>query len=105
MYVHCHKCGWEQDDFYSENGYNPAKFLSSLNKDLFGNLEEIIHCGEYKNGIPLHPDITKREWIARYYDDFAKRIREMKWVTVEQFYNDPNKVCPKCGSSNYLDTD
>jgi hypothetical protein len=105
MFVHCHNCGWEQDDFYSINGYNPTSFLASLNEDLCGNrLDDIVHCGEFVNGIPIRSDITKREWIARYYEQFARHIREMKWVTAERFYADPDKVCPKCGSDK-LDLD
>lgn len=24
-YLHCHGCGWQQDDFWSEDGYNPFR--------------------------------------------------------------------------------
>lgn len=106
MYVHCHDCKWEQDDFYSIDGYNPAKFLAdNYNKDLFGlDIDKLTVCREFKNGIPVYPDMTVREIIASHYEAFAYRIRSMKWITVEDFYNDPNKVCPRCGSEN-LDTD
>lgn len=104
MYVHCHNCNWQQDDFYSPDGYNPANWLLGLNKDLFGNLDEIVQCGEFAQGKPIRPDITKREWIARYYEQFARHIREMKWITADSFYADPDKVCPKCGSTD-LDLD
>lgn len=104
MFVYCRKCGWSQDDFYSRDGYNPTKFLIGLNEDLFGDLDKIVHFEELVDGKPLYPDITVREWIARYYEEYAKRIREMKWVTADDFYNDPNKVCPKCGSDD-LSTD
>lgn len=103
MYVHCHNCKWEQDDFWSEDGYNPAEFLAGLNRDLFGDLNETVTCGEYVGGKKIRPDITKREWIARFYEQYAKHIRTMKWITAEQFYADPNKACPRCGSA--LDSD
>lgn len=102
MYVRCAKCGWEQDDFWSRYGYNPANFLVGLNDELFGNLDEVIRCGEYVKGKPIRPDITVRERIANFYEHFANQIREMKWVTVDDFYNDPNKVCPKCGSDDLI---
>jgi hypothetical protein len=105
MFVHCHNCNWQQDDFYSVDGYNPVRVLKDLNEYLCGDkIDEIIHCGEFVNGKPIRPDMTQREWIARYYERFAKHIREMKWITAEQYYADPNKVCPKCGSSK-LDLD
>lgn len=108
MFVHCHKCGWEQDDFYDKS-YNPSKFLSrEYDETLFGSqtskLNEIIHCCEFINGIPIRPDMTMQENIARWYEYFGRRIREMKWTTYDQYYKDPNKVCPKCGS-NELCTD
>jgi C4-type Zn-finger protein len=33
-YLHCHSCNWRQDDFYSVDGYNPAKYLKSWMKSL-----------------------------------------------------------------------
>jgi hypothetical protein len=48
--------------------------------------------------------ITKREYVARYYEKFVNNIRGMKWVTKEQWYVEKNKVCPRCGSDK-LDTD
>ena len=66
--------------------------------------KELKRLYEFVNGISIRPDITKREWIARYYEQFARHIREMKWVTAERFYADPDKVCPKCGSDK-LDLD
>lgn len=108
MYVHCHSCPWQQDDFY-DAGYNPAKWLSeAFDRYLFGDkineLGKTIHCGEFVNGKPLRPDMTQQEFIARYYEQFGRHIREMKWTTVEQFYADPDKRCPECGSTE-LDLD
>lgn len=102
-FLHCHNCDWEQDDFYSETAYNPAKYLLGWNKYLCGNKidEQFSDDADYlrRNG-----PISTREVIARQYEKFAKRIREMKWITWEQWNQEPNKVCPKCGSDN-LDID
>ena len=49
-------------------------------------------------------NITTREVLAREYEKFGKRIRNMKWITYDDFKNDLNKVCPKCGSKD-LDID
>ena len=50
------------------------------------------------------PNMTQQENIARWYEHFGRKIREMKWTTYEQYCNDPNKICPKCGSDK-LDLD
>lgn len=104
MYLHCHSCDWSQDDFYSEVGYNPSRYLSSWNDRLCGEKsknidEQFTDDSEFlKNNGP----ITTREVIAREYENFAKRIREMKWVTYEQWIREKdNAVCPKCGAKNF----
>jgi hypothetical protein len=94
-YLHCHNCDWEQDDFYSIDGYNPAKSLADWNE---------ILCGERLSERMNGDGKTFREAIAQDYEKFARRIRNMKWVTWEQWKAEPIKVCPKCGSRN-LDID
>lgn len=107
-YLHCHNCSWSQDDFYDPKGYNPAEFLKSWNDVLCGEDrhkidEQFTDDAEFlrKNG-PL----TTREVVAREYEKYAKRIREMKWITWDDFRNDKeeNKICPQCGSDD-LDID
>lgn len=98
VYVHCHSCGWSQDDFYSMDGYNPTSFLKSLNKDLCGDIDRKIRVNDGKT------ETTMRKYIAKMYEDYARRIRKMKWVTYDKFRNDPDKICPICGSTN-LDLD
>jgi hypothetical protein len=103
-YVHCHSCGWSQDDFYSVDGYNPAWFLLFWMKELcsenidqsFSNDSEFLR----ENG-----DITTREVIAREFEEYAQRIRNMRWVTYEQWKKDPDRtICPECGQEE-LDID
>jgi hypothetical protein len=107
MYLHCHNCDWSQDDFYHED-YNPTVYLEEWNKYLFGE-------GKHKLDKPFTDDagflrrngnITMREVIAREYEKYAKSIRQMRWITFEDFENEKevNKVCPKCGKNN-LDLD
>lgn len=108
-YLHCHNCDWSQDDFYS-NGYNPAKYLMDWNDSLFGDRfdkldKQFTDDSEFlrENG-----PITTREVIAREYEHFAKKIREMKWVTYESFQKDKKlglAKCPGCGCSNKFDID
>jgi len=102
-YVHCHSCDWSQDDFYSPDGYIPAKSLADWNDSLCGDKldEQFTDDALF---VKENGPITTREVIARDYEKFAQRIRDMKWVTEEQYRNDPYKVCPKCGEES-LDVD
>ena len=93
MRVHCHNCEWSQDDFYDKD-YNPTKSLEFWNPSLFGSeVSDIDHI------LLPEKDLTVREAIAQAYERRAYHIRNMKWFTLEQYHNDPNKVCPVCGSS------
>lgn len=104
-YVHCHSCGWQQDDFYDEN-YNPAQFLSNWNYQLFGKDRKHLDKLFSDDALFLKENgsITTREMIAREYEKYARRIRKMKWITYEDFKNDTDKKCPEC-SSDDLDID
>lgn len=108
-YLHCHKCGWSQDDFYHK-GYNPAEFLTNWNDELFGE-------NRFKLDQPFPGDsqwvkengaITYREVIAQEYEKFARRIRNMKWVNYDDFLKDKKEgiaECPSCNSKTDFDVD
>jgi len=104
-YLHCHNCDWAQDDFYHK-GFNPASFLGHWDKYLFGARPDEIdrQFTNDSNFLREFGSLTVREVIARDFEKFAQNIRKMKWITFEQWRDEPNKVCPKCGSSE-LDID
>lgn len=104
-YLHCHSCGWQQDDFYDEH-YNPAISLSDWNDNLFGEKRHKLDKQFTDDAffVKENGPITTREVIARAYEKYARRIRNIKWVTYEDFKNDPDKKCPECGSED-LDID
>ena len=103
-FLHCHTpgCYWEQDDFYSPDGYPLTYLKYSIQElcNLDNNLEEqYSDCSEFlaENG-----PISLREVIARDFEKFADRIRNMPWPTEEHWKRDKDKaVCPKCGLSNF----
>lgn len=99
-FVYCENCRWSQDDFYSINGYNPASYLKSWMGSLCdNNIDEPFTDDE--DFIKRNGNISRREVIAREFEKFSKNIREMKWITSEQFYKDRENgkaVCPICGS-------
>ena len=92
-FLHCHDCGWSQDDFYSPDGYNP--FRESDIADLRRNL--------FKDEIKLERGtVTGREFVIMELKRMVTRIESMvvmtdeKWKRVKQDW-----VCPKCGSKNW----
>ena len=92
-FLHCHSCDWSQDDFYSVDGYNPASSLKSWMKDLCSpGIDEQFAGGS----------LSRREVIAQEFEKYAERIRDMKWVTWEQWQKDRKMaVCPNCGAKDF----
>ena len=100
-FLHCHSCLWEQDDFYSVDGYNPAKYLKSWMKQLCSDDidRQFTDDSEF---LKQNGPISTREVIAQEFEKFAKRIRNMKWITYEQWEKDrKTAICPNCGSRNF----
>jgi hypothetical protein len=102
-FLHCHtpNCHWEQDDFYSLDGYNPAEYLKSWMEQLCADDVDEQFSTDIQFVKELGP-ISKREVIAQEFEKFADRIRKMPWVTWEQWERDrETAVCPKCGQRNF----
>ena len=102
MYLHCHKCGWSQDDYWTKS-YNPIRFLLNWEEELLNEKFNQLFPGEKDT-----KGMTYREVIALELEKHAKIIRNMKWVTHEEFLNDYHTgkaKCPKCGSSKDFDID
>lgn len=103
-FLHCHSCNWSQDDFYSPDGYNPASCLASWNDHLCGDKADKIDelFTDDAEFLAENGPITTREVLAREYEKFARRIREMKWITWEHWQREKDvAVCPKCGARNF----
>lgn len=97
-YVHCHECGWSQDDFWTES-FNPVRFLLNWEQDLLEkDLDE-----QFTNDasfIEENGDISRREVIARACERAAAKIRGMHFMA----YPDMSTAkCPQCGHA--LDVD
>ena len=60
-------------------------------------LERLQELVPYKEG-----KITRQQLISIELLDWAERILGMKWITYEQFKDDPKKTCPKCGSEHLI---
>ena len=49
-------------------------------------------------------EVDVRQFVAYFLERIAKSIRNMYWMTEQDYFNDSDKRCPKCGSSD-LDID
>ena len=92
-YVYCRKCGFEQDDFWSDT-YNPISRLKHWENLLVnGKIDNLFSdCNSF---ISEHGNITTRELIARECEQSAKIIRETVYRTEKEWY-ESHKVCPMC---------
>ena len=101
-YLHCHKCGWSQDDFWTK-GYNPIRFLL--------NWEEELLNEKFNEQFPGEKDtrgLTYQDVIAKELERHANTIRKMKWRTQDEFFKDHKAgiaKCPMCGSRDHFDID
>ncbi len=131
-FLHCHACGWVQDDFWSKQGYNPFRqdivdnwknllFRDQipLDKSLIDEMklpykeyEEIIQLDPVKNkngiefaGFEMNYYVDTKKFIAYELRRLADRIENMEVKTEEEFMKIKNTwVCPVCGSKDW-DTD
>ena len=93
-YLHCHNCDWSQDDFWSKD-YNPIRFM--LNWE-----EQLLDSKKIKEKFP-NDEKTYQEIIAEQTERAARRIRNMHYMSIEEYRNSDRK-CPKCGKQR-LDVD
>lgn len=121
-FLHCHNCLWSQGDFWEvpesqggkKYGYMTIqqhdfdtwiRLLSDavqdpLNKLTTTEFDKSI-CRDY---FGTCKEIDVRQYVAWAMECRAKTIRNMHWLTYEQFKADPHPRCPNCGSRN-LDID
>jgi hypothetical protein len=113
-YLHCSECNWEQDDFWSIDGYNPLReedidFIRHIFRNGMRGEDAIMDIWmakdeglEYKekNGA-AHVDF--RVYVAWELERLAKKFRNMKWATSKDFQTDPLPQCPQCGSIDALE--
>jgi hypothetical protein len=103
-FVYCRNCDWEQDDCWSES-YNPFKrLLDWQDRLLEKNLDEKLDGYFDKNALEEWGLVGKtwRDFLINELTISQNRIKNMKWKTEKDFKNDPDKKCPKCGSSKHL---
>ena len=117
MFIYCSRCDWNQDDFWSDD-YNPieknAENLAELIKKAIDQeqpqrLVSTDRTEAVKQGMPFDIDrngnaqVDIRDYLAKKLENLGRRIREMHWLTKEDFDQDTNQTCPRCGSTVRMD--
>jgi len=115
-FLHCHNCSWEQDDFWSAEGWNP--FCKSQIEDLRDTLrrglkgEKIKLDAHFAKDLAIEHEVIDgtayvdfKEMLVWELDRMKRKILNMTWFTESDFRNDPDPVCPQCGSSEDFDID
>lgn len=98
-YLHCHSCGWQQDDFWNKT-YNPIRHLLNWESDLLTkNLDE--QWTDDKNIIKETGCKTWREIIVKNIENAAQSVREMLFRVQDDFNNNKDVRCPNCGNINW----
>jgi hypothetical protein len=104
MYVRCRKCGWQQDDFWTEN-YNPISKLKDWEADLFSdNFREWRPdlVTDDLDFLAEHGSVSMQEIIALEVEKTANNIRNMVFRTYKEF-REAGCKCPEC--NEILDVD
>ena len=118
-YLHCHNCGWSQDDFWTEN-YNPITFLEKNYKDdlLNKDLDKIVKMDKnffrenswfFKESPEIEQSkFTQRRYLIYQLSKAIKKIEKMEYKTEDEFRAARERKefkCPVCGSSIDWDID
>lgn len=112
-FIYCKECEWGQDDFWNEQ-YNPFDSLMYWKEILIKSLElppekRVFTCDiEFVSSNQISAkknesgvfEIPLKEFLALEIEKSANSVRNMKWMTYEEYVNDPNPTCPICGSTN-----
>lgn len=105
-YLHCHNCDFNQDDYWSEDGWNPVKsFESDKDTLLSKDLDEVVHMDS--NWLREHgrESVTRRDLVVLHLRQIIACVEGMVYRTPEELLEkNPERRCPKCGKQE-LDVD
>ena len=123
-YVHCHSCDWSQDDFWDFRLTRGHGYVTFVNLGKFKVGWEynplslfLSYVATYLKPRRIDHDL----WIAKEKgwrrkdphswwligQEFKKvfwRFKRQHWWFEKQFFDEVDKLCPKCGARN-LDVD
>ena len=120
MFLHCHHCSWDQDDFWSKDGYNPFRqdLVDEWKEQLFKDKiytdpkDGVIRAANYLGVSVKHDDegfyLKGKDYVSAILYLIAIRIRNMEILTIEEAQekrDNDTLVCPVCGRNDEMDVD
>lgn len=112
-YIHCHTkdCGWGQDDFWEEGGYNPVRFIQT-DKNFESHLfKEKMYFDEWmfleNPSLDYHEDengfyCSGKDYVVWEFRRKADNIENMLVISQNEWMDQKDTlVCPKCGQQNW----
>ena len=113
-YLHCHNCGWSQDDFWSEDdkGWSPFKpdRMADYKKDLFRDkihmdLNALREMGVKLNEVEKDDEgyyMSGQNYVALELERMARSIRKMLVKTNEDWKKVQDTIkCPRCDKRDW----
>ncbi|MCK5604757.1 hypothetical protein KAR91_22905 [Candidatus Pacearchaeota archaeon] len=114
-YLHCHACGWEQDDFWEWKwwdgwqrpfGYNPLSLM----------IEDVMNYGKPRivnmdlwwakeNGFKSDRIYSWRMLLRGWRRHFFRLFTQRWWTSKSWYRSRLTARCPSCGSSGGFDID
>ena len=93
MYLHCHSCNWEQDDFWSRH-YNPLTVICSDVRWL--GRPRMMELDRPRRVFSWGLFLTRL--VSRW-----KTFRRQEWWTLASWRaaEDDGAVCPNCGARDF----
>lgn len=105
-YLHCHNCDFCQDDYWSEDGWNPVKSFESdrgtlLNEDL----DEVVQMDPQWLRDNKVEKVTRRDLVIFHLRQIIACVEGMVYRTHDELRaRNPEMRCPRCGE-RALDVD
>lgn len=105
-YLHCHNCDFSQDDYWSEDGWNPVKsFENDKNTLLNEDLDEVVEMDAGWLRERGREGVTRRDLVVLHLRQIIARVEGMEYRTPEELREkNPEMKCPRCGEHE-LDVD
>lgn len=105
-YLHCHACGWSQDDFWDEK-HNPLRALVNMwEKTLLDESLDMVKDYDAWDDSGNHyiEHKTNRQVLCAAIQGAVKNIDGMVYKTQDEFLDTGDDRCPVCGQQD-LDID
>ena len=100
-YVHCHNCGWDNDDFLESYGGNKGFIKNFLLEDLKNVIKPSYTNKKLTNRRKHALKFVIHDIKHLYRLNFKQEYKTFK----EYQMKNPERICPKCGKKGWMWTE